>query len=77
MLGAKELTAKRMDQLIRVARKRDLRTVFYQPQFSSRPARQIAQNLDGSVRRLDPLARDWEVNLRECARRIRKALDQP
>jgi zinc transport system substrate-binding protein len=77
MLGAKKLTAKRMDRLIHIAENRGLRTVFYQPQFSSRPARQIAGSLDGSVRKLDPLAGNWEANLRECARKIRKALDQP
>jgi zinc transport system substrate-binding protein len=75
MLGAKNLTAKRMHRLIRIARKKDLRTVFYQPQFSSRPARQIAQNLNGSARELDPLAKDWEANLRESARSIRRALE--
>lgn len=74
-LAGKKLTAKRMDRLIRIARDKGLRTVFYQPQFSSRPAEQVAANLDGEARELDPMAADWAANLRECARSIRKTLD--
>ena len=76
-LAGKKLTARRMNQLIRIAGEKDLRTVFYQPQFSSRPAEQVAANLDhGKAVGLDPLAADWADNLRECARSIRKALDE-
>lgn len=75
-LAGKKLTAKRMDRLIRIARDKGLRTVFYQPQFSSRPAEQVAANLDGGeARELDPMAADWAANLRECARSIRKTMD--
>ncbi len=76
LLGANKLTAKGIDRLIGIAEERGLRTVFYQPQFSSRPAEEIARNLDGEARELDPLAQDWEANLRESAREIRKALDR-
>lgn len=75
-LAGKKLTAKRMARLIGIAKEKDLRAVFYQPQFSSRPAEQVAANLDGGeARELDPLAGDWAANLRECARSIRKTLD--
>ena len=75
-LAGKKLTAKRMDRLIRIAKDKGLRTVFYQPQFSSRPAEQVAANLDGGeARELDPMAADWAANLRECARSIRKTMD--
>jgi len=76
-LAGKKLTARRMNRLIRIAGEKDLRTVFYQPQFSSRPADQVAANLDGGEAvGLDPLAADWADNLRECARNIRRALDE-
>jgi zinc transport system substrate-binding protein len=75
-LAGKKLTAKRMARLIGIAREKGLRTVFYQPQFTGRPAEQVASNLDGGVAlELDPLAADWAANLRECARSIRRALD--
>ncbi|MCF8030785.1 MAG: zinc ABC transporter substrate-binding protein [Desulfohalobiaceae bacterium] len=74
-LAGKKLTAKRMHHLMGIAREKGLRTVFVQPQFSRRPARQVAENLEGKVRDLDPLAEDWAANLRECARRIRLALE--
>jgi len=74
-LAGKKLTAKRMHQLIGIAREKGLKTVFVQPQFSKRPASQVAGNLDGRVRDLDPLAEDWAANLRECARKLRRALE--
>ena len=74
-LAGKKITAKRLHHLMGIALEKGLRTVFVQPQFSRRPASQVAGNLDGRVRDLDPLAEDWAANLRECARRIRRGLE--
>lgn len=45
--------------IVRRARRLDLRNVLAQPEFSPEPARLVALELGGSVVMLDPLARDW------------------
>lgn len=51
-----------------------VRVVFVQPQFSEKSAQVIARQLGASVVRLDPLAADWDDNLRRAARAFVDAL---
>jgi zinc transport system substrate-binding protein len=53
--------------LIRHAREEGIRTIFVQPQFSTRSAEIIAREIGGQVVVADPLAEDWAANLREVA----------
>jgi len=48
--------------------------VFVQPQFSSKSAELIANEISGRVVVADPLALDWEKNLRDVAEKFEKAL---
>ena len=50
-----------------------LRTVFVQPQLDPSSARVVADALGAQVEVLDPLAKNWDANLRHAARRIAEA----
>jgi zinc transport system substrate-binding protein len=60
--------------LIDHAKKRHINIIFVQPQFSSRSAERVAKEIDGQLIFADPLALDWEGNLREVAAKFKTAL---
>jgi zinc transport system substrate-binding protein len=60
--------------LIERAKKKHINIIFAQPQFSSRSAELVAKEIGGQVIFADPLASDWEGNLREVAAKFETAL---
>lgn len=70
---AKEPDARELGRLIERARGLGIDVIFVQPQFDPASARVIAEEIGAEVRTLDPLARDWDDNLRAVAREIAKA----
>jgi zinc transport system substrate-binding protein len=54
--------------LINHAREHKIKTVFVQPQFSTKGAKRIADEIDGYVIIADPLAENWHKNLMEVAK---------
>lgn len=67
--GPAELAA-----IIKRARDLGIRIIFVQPQFSRRTATLVAGEIGGTVAVADPLAPDWEQNLRRTATRLAEAL---
>jgi zinc transport system substrate-binding protein len=63
-----------LKELIKYARKNDIKIIFVQPQFSAKSAEVIARGIGGQVVFADPLAEDWALNLRDAARKIKAAL---
>jgi zinc transport system substrate-binding protein len=63
-----------LKKLIKHARRNDIKIVFVQPQFSSKSARLIANEIGGQVAFADPLAGNWSANLREVAEKFQAAL---
>ncbi len=63
----KELTPKTMLQVIRQAKKQDIRVVFVSPTFSRLQAETIAREIGGVTRPVDPLSGDYIANLRRVA----------
>jgi zinc transport system substrate-binding protein len=61
--------------LIDHARKKHIKAIFVQPQFSSKSAELIAKAIDGQVILADPLASDWSDNLRKVAQKFKAALE--
>lgn len=61
--------------LIEHARENKIKTILVQPQFSSKSAKLVAKEIGGQVVVADPLASDWSLNLREVARKMKKALN--
>jgi zinc transport system substrate-binding protein len=60
----KTLTPKQMQRVIEKARANHIRVVFVSPQFSSSQAKTIAAEIGGVTRSVDPLAADYQENLR-------------
>jgi zinc transport system substrate-binding protein len=63
-----------LKELIQHARERGIKVVFVQPQFSTKSAELVAQEIGGQVAFVDPLAEDWMANLREVADKFQAAL---
>lgn len=63
--GARALTA-----LIKQARLNGVKTIFVQPQFDKRAAKQVARAINGNVVAIDPLAADYFANMRKIAKVI-------
>ncbi|NTU68424.1 MAG: zinc ABC transporter solute-binding protein [Chlorobiaceae bacterium] len=63
----KTLTPVQMARVIGIARASGIRTVFVSPQFSSAQADAIAHDIGGSTATVDPLAKEYQENLRRAA----------
>ena len=63
-----------LQALIKEATSDGIKVIFVQPQFSTRSAETIANAIGGEVMIADPLAADWEENLRRQAVKIKSAL---
>lgn len=70
----KEPKAAQLQALIRRARERGVKVIFVQPQTSAKSAEMVAREIGGAVVRGDPLAENWDANMREVARKFRDAL---
>jgi len=61
----KEPSAAYMKDLIDKARAENIKLVFIQKEFDQDNARQISKDLDAQLVQIDPLAEDWEEQMRE------------
>lgn len=59
--------ARDVKELIQTANARNIRTIFVQPQFSTKQAEIIAREIGGRTVTADPLAKDWAKNLETLA----------
>jgi zinc transport system substrate-binding protein len=73
-LEGKQPGPQELSKLIELAKKRSIRSIFVQPQFSTKSARVIANAVDGEVVTLDPLAEDWLANLKATARKLSRTI---
>ena len=62
-----------LGRVIENARVAGVEVIFVQPQFSDVSAQAIADAIDARVEALDPLARDWDANMRRTAKKIAAA----
>lgn len=63
----KEPTARDIEAVVTLARQRNISVVFVEPQYSARSAEVIAEEINGSVVIIDPLAGDYLDNLDRVA----------
>ena len=63
--GGKEPSASYMKKIIDRAKAENINTVFIQKEFDQNNARQIARELDARLIQIDPLAADWEAQMKE------------
>jgi zinc transport system substrate-binding protein len=59
----KEPTAREIAEIVDTAKKDGIRLVFVEPQFSSRGAEVIAEEINGTIVPIDPLAPDYYDNM--------------
>ncbi|MBU4317930.1 MAG: zinc ABC transporter substrate-binding protein [Proteobacteria bacterium] len=64
----------KLKEIIDEAKSLGIRVIFVQPQFSSKSAEVIARAIDGVIVPADPLAYEWEQNLRHQAETFKAAL---
>lgn len=70
----KEPTSKGFQNLIRHAKKHDVKVIFVQPQFSTKSAKIIAEEIGGQVIVADPLGANWAKNLLNVAEKVKTAV---
>ena len=73
-IEGKEPKPAQLRELIEHAREDGIQVIFVQPQFSARSARVIAGEIGAQVVIADPLAENWDANLRAVARKFEGAL---
>jgi zinc transport system substrate-binding protein len=70
-IEGKEPKAKEVQELIEAARANGIDAIFVQPQFSTRQAGIIADEIGGRLVVADPLAEEWAENLESIAAAIK------
>jgi zinc transport system substrate-binding protein len=75
-VGGQEPSAAELAELITVANEEGVKVVFAQPEFSTRAAETIAEEIGGEVVLISPLTTDWLENLYRVADRFAEALDR-
>ncbi len=75
-VGGQEPSAAELTELVRRAKAEGIRVVFAQPEFNTRFAEVIAEEIDGRVLLISPLDRDWAANLREVAQTLAEVLSE-
>lgn len=72
----KEPTPALMAAIVDRAKESNLKVIFVSPQFDKRKAEVIAEEIDGKVVIIDPLAKDYVDNLRFVAKKLVEALSE-
>ena len=70
----KEPSARTLARVIATGRSERVKVIFVQAQFSRRTAETIAQAIGARVIAVDPLAEDYDANLRSAASRFAEAM---
>ena len=73
-LEGKTPKSSELKEVIAEAKALGIRVIFVQPQFSVKSAEAIAEAIDGRVVEADPLAYEWEKNLRQQGDVFKSAL---
>ena len=73
-IEGKEPKPSQLKELIDHARENKIKFIFVQPQFPIKSAEQVAKEIGGQVAFADPLALNWQDNLREVATRFKAIL---
>ncbi len=71
-IDGKEPSPKELAQIVSLAKEKNIKTIFIQPQFSSQSAQQIAHEIGAQTVIADDLAENWDKNLLHVAQLIGK-----
>jgi zinc transport system substrate-binding protein len=73
-VGGQQPSAAELAELIQKAREENIKVIFAQPEFSTKHAKTIAQEIGGQVLLINPLAPDWSDNLLEVSQSFAEVL---
>jgi zinc transport system substrate-binding protein len=73
-IEGKEPSPKQLSHLINKARREEVKVIFVQPQYAKKDAETIAREIGGAVVPMNPLPRDYLVNLEKMADLLRMGL---
>jgi zinc transport system substrate-binding protein len=73
-IEGKEPSPKQLSHLINKARSEEVKVIFVQPQYAKKDAETIAREIGGAVVPMNPLPRDYLVNLQKMADLLRMGL---
>jgi len=73
--AGKEPTPASLARLIEQAKQQNIKVIFASPQFNPQSARVIAEAIDGRLVFIDPLARDYIMNLRALLEELVTAME--
>lgn len=69
--------ARQLAALIDLAKRERVRCVFSEPPYDPKPSQTLARQIQAEVVIVDPLAEEWDVNLRHVAAQVRASLADP
>ena len=70
----KEPPPSRMKELIDLAKKENINTIFVQKEYDAKNARAIASEINAQVEIIDPLAEDWQQAVNEIITSVYKSM---
>ena len=71
-----EPSAAQLSQLIKQAKKENIKVIFTQPEFSQKSAETIAREIGGQVIPISAFAQNWSENLRQVSQKMATVLNQ-
>ncbi len=75
-IDGKEPTPANIKEIIQIAKAENIKVIFVQQQFSTHNAKVIAEEIDGNVLQIDPLAYNWVESIRMIADEIAKSYSE-
>jgi len=70
----KEATAQHLQEMIDLAKKENIKVIFYQKEIDSSQSEAFAEEIDGKTIQLSPLAADYIDNLKNMAQTMEEAM---
>jgi len=75
-IGGQDPSISELAALVEEAREENIRVIFIQPTFNSTKAETIAEEINGEIVIVDPLARDWLSNIETAANAFAATLNE-
>ncbi len=75
-VGGQEPSAAELGEIVKEAQEEKIKVIFAQPEFSTKSAETIAQEIDGKVLLITPLAPDWSNNLLQVSQTFVEVLQK-
>ena len=75
-VGGQEPSAAELGEIVKEAQEENIKVIFAQPEFSTKSAEIIAQEIGGKVSLITPLAPDWSNNLLQVSQTFAEVLQK-